>query len=357
MASRATGEAAPATADAELLYLTGDDVSSALTEVDPIEVAEQTLREHAAGRTDLPDEAYLGWRTRSGHAARSLAMLGLVNGMRRSAGVKIINASLGNTQRGLPRADGLVILFDTETGRPTCVMDAALISATRTAAVSAVAIRTFQRSAAHSLAVIGCGRLAAAHLTLLLRDMPALEEVRVFDISAPAATAFAARHADLATSCGAELSCAASARAAIEGADVVLPVTTVGAHEGYIEPSWLGEHTVVLHVSLDDLLPDAVLQAGTLVVDDWGLVSSDHRRLFGRMLRSGLLCGPGEQPTGRARPVAGEIGDFLPGGTRKADGHGVTVVNPFGMAVQDVALADRVLAAARERGIGMSFTR
>lgn len=332
----------------DLWYLSHSDVSSLLSEIDPVQVAEQTLRAHAERRTVLPDEAYLGWHTQAGHAARSIAMPGCVYGTETLTGVKVINASLGNTARGMPRASGLVILFDPETARPRCVLDAALISATRTAAVSAVAIAAFVRRTPRSLALIGCGRLAAAHLDLLLPRSEAIERVRVFDTNRLAADAFAAaqtaRH-------GIALEVASSAAEAVADAEVVILVTTVNG-EGYLPSSWLAADAVVLHVSLDDLLPEVVLGAKTLVVDDWGLVSTDTRRLVGRLHRAGQVCGPDERPGPGVRAVDGELADYLPGGTRVPAARGLTVVNPFGMAIQDVALAGRIAEVACSTGLG-----
>jgi ornithine cyclodeaminase len=330
-----------------LRYLTRADVTTALAQLDPVEIAARTLADHADGRTELPEEAYLGWRTADGYAARSLALPGLVNGDVTAIGTKIINASLGNTARGVPRADGLMLMYDSDTAHPVCVMDAALISATRTAAVSAVAARTFG-PAARVLALIGCGRQAEAHLDLLSRTIPTIEEVRVHDVREDAVRAFAERHPGV-------VPCA-SAEEAVRGADLVVPLTIVsGPDEGYLALEWLEPDAVVIHVSLDDLLPEVVEHATTVVVDDWGLVSSDHRRLLGRMHRDGLLLGPGEP--GDVAAVTGELGDYLVPGGAQAPRGGLTVVNPFGMAVQDVALAGHVLAAADESGLGITLPR
>lgn len=341
----------PTQDESSLWYLSESDVASLLTRIDPVDVAERALRAHADGRTELPDEAYLGWRTPAGDVARSLAMPGCVFGTETLAGVKIINASSGNTRRGMPRAGGLVILFDPETARPRCVLDAALISATRTAAVSAVAIRALAGRAPLSLGLIGCGRQAVAHLDVLLPRLPTLAHVGVYDVDRSAAKAFADARTEAAARHGVSLEVAPSARDAVAGADVVVLVTTVTG-EGYLPASWLAADALVMHVSLDDLLPDAVLGADTLVVDDWGLVSTDSRRLLGRLYRAGRVCGPGEQPGPGVRAVDGELADYLPGGTRVPPGRGLTVINPFGMAIQDVALAGRIADAARADGLG-----
>ncbi|NEE17781.1 ornithine cyclodeaminase, partial [Streptomyces sp. SID7499] len=68
---------------------------------------------------------------------------------------------------------------------------------------------------------------------------------------------------------------------------------------------------------LDDVLPDVVHRAGLLVVDDWGLIKADDRRLLGRMYRSGELLGPDEAappgPGPAPRAVDASLGEILSG--------------------------------------------
>ncbi|WP_328972698.1 ornithine cyclodeaminase [Streptomyces sp. NBC_00239] len=341
-------------ARSELFYLPRADVARALSHIDPVAVATDVLKAHARGETDVPDEGYLGWTTPQGHSARSLNMPGLIRGLEPVAGTKIINASLGNTARGVPRADGLTFLFDPETAHPYAMMDAALISATRTAAVSAVAVGLRTRPA-HRLAFLGCGAQADAHFGLLLPRLAGLTELTVYDRDPAGADAFLARHRTTAEAAGVRLTVAGAAEDAVRGSDVVVPLTTVT--EGYIRSDWLLPTATVVHVSLDDLVAEVVLGAAQVVVDDWQLVRTDPRRLLGRMYREGLLYGQDEPaPPGPAKQVDGTLGELLLK-QEPLDESGLTVVNPFGMSVQDVALAHRVFTAATELGLGSRLPR
>ena len=93
---------------AGLLYLGRRDVLSVLARLDP--------PLNLDGMPPTP-EAYLGWSTPNGGAARSLSMPGGLDGGDGGLGVKIINSSLSNQTSGLPRASGLTLLFDRETAR------------------------------------------------------------------------------------------------------------------------------------------------------------------------------------------------------------------------------------------------
>ncbi len=340
-------------ADETILYLPRCDVNDVLEVVDAVGVVRRALIAHAEGRAVLPPESYLSWETPDGTRARSLAMAGAIDG---SIGTKIINANPSNVQAGLPRADGLTLLFDPVTARVRAVLAAAPLSAIRTAAVTVIGARTLGAPSIRTAALIGAGELAAAHLVLLTAELPDLREVRIFDVDAGRAEALAARFGDRLREREVRASVARNAQGAIRGSSLVVPVTTTV--EGYIHPSWLSPGALLVHVSLDDALPEVVLEADRVFVDDLELVRRDERRLFGRMIRADLLGSPGEEPPERGRAIDGTLGQVLtgaaPGRLKDED---VIVLNPFGMAITDVALATAVAEVAIGKGMGIALPR
>nr|MDP9295939.1 ornithine cyclodeaminase [Actinomycetota bacterium] len=148
----------------DFLYLSRKEVEFACAELDAVEVVRQALRAHASGGTCLPPESYLEWSAPR-VTARSIAMAGFVNGQ---PGVKLISANPANVDTGLPRASGLTLLLDPDTARVRCVMDAAHISALRTAAVTQLSIELLASPGSELVAVLGAGELARAHVTMML---------------------------------------------------------------------------------------------------------------------------------------------------------------------------------------------
>jgi ornithine cyclodeaminase len=349
--------------DTDMLYLSRAQVIACLAGVDPVAVTAEALRRHAVGQTILPDEAYLPWRTPDGHQARCLGMPGALHtddGL--VLGLKVINGSLGNPARGLARSQGLLMMFDPETAYPWAVMESAHISALRTAAVTAVSALRLGPEPIGRLAVLGCGTLAQAHLRLLPSVLGKLTEVVLFDLDPARSAALAGLVRTDPDTAHLTVETSPTARAAVEGADVVVTVTVTV--EGYLEHAWLKPGALVAHVSLDDVLPEVVTGADLVVVDDWGLVSHDDRRLLGRMWRAGQLRDPdgGYRPDTVADPAAGQVhttlGDVLagrhPGRSRPTD---IVLSNPFGMSVLDVALGAVVARTAETRGLGLRIPR
>src|SRR5712671_6006579 len=78
-------------------------------------------------------------------------------------GAKLISVFEGNPAKGRQSHQGLVVLFDPETGEPVCVAHAGEITAIRTAAASAVATDVLARKDARRLAILGTGEQAATH--------------------------------------------------------------------------------------------------------------------------------------------------------------------------------------------------
>jgi len=88
------------------------------------------------------------------------------------AGVKVVTVAPGNPALGLPRVNGVYVLFDSATLRPVAQFDAAALTAVRTAAVSALAVDRLAIPGAFKLAVIGAGPQARAHITSLAAVRP-----------------------------------------------------------------------------------------------------------------------------------------------------------------------------------------
>jgi ornithine cyclodeaminase len=128
-----------------VLTLSHRDVLAALSPEDCAEAMAAVLAEHARGGTYLPLRSVMvppgaagflglmpGWRAGDQNGAAAFAL-------------KAVCIMPGNPARGLDAHQGLVTLFDGQTGVPTAILDASAVTAVRTAAVTAVATRLLAR--------------------------------------------------------------------------------------------------------------------------------------------------------------------------------------------------------------------
>ena len=332
-----------------ILYLCRKEVEAICGEIDTVAVMRDLFALHGSGKTILPDEAYLGWTNANGEQVRSLNMPGYVSGKGAMAGTKIINSNPANVLRGLPRASGLTMLYDSVSTRIICVMEAAHLSSLRTASVTGLAVDLLGLKSIKTVAVIGAGVLARAHLKLLQR-LPELRRILLFDLKRERAEELSREF---------DVTITSTAEEAIRQAQLIVPVTTVTA--GYIRFEWLQRGALLSNVSLDDPCPEVVFKADKVIVDDWKLVKADQRRLIGRMYREGKVVGPDaprvESQNGTRR-IDAEFGEVVLGtrAGRESEDE-IILFNPFGLAIEDVALAAAVYSVARESGVGKFLER
>lgn len=337
--------------DDRLLYLSSSDVQSACADVDPLRCVSEALLQHATGTAETGVEGVIRWSPLSGQSARTLNMPGLL-GNGAVVGTKIINANTGNPDRGLPRADGLTILFDPQSARPQAILQGAHISALRTAAVSTVAALELNNNDPVTLGVVGAGTIAQAHIKLMAEHLK-IDRVLLSDRLLERAHALARklRHDDLAPQI-----VVTDAENSVRGGNVVVTATT--ATRPYVPDDWIAPGTLVINVSLDDVCERTYLRADLLYVDDWQLIIDDTERLLGRLGREGKITGPGQPAPVRGRCVTGTLGQLLLRACpSRQEQRQTIVVNPFGMAIEDLAIAKEVCAAALSRGLGVTLER
>jgi len=324
--------------EARFLFLSQEDVLAAggLDIPATIEIVEEALRLHAEGDTRLPKKSSILWSdaidSDETHG-RIMAMPAYVGGSIRLAGLKWIPSVPTNPSRGLPRGVGLIVLSDPDTGLPLAVMDGTIVSAARTGAVTGVAARRLARSGARVVGMLGAGVQAGTQLPALEAVLPALEEVRVWDLSSEKARAFRDRSERVVP--------VDSAEAACSGADVIVAATM--ASEPYVPPAWLGPGSLFCSVSSLDPEVSCIEQADLVVCDLWEHESGHHSRPLARALEAGVV---------RREDVV-ELPDLVSGRHpgRTSEDHRI-FCTPVGLAIEDVAAAARVYRRAEELGLG-----
>jgi 2,3-diaminopropionate biosynthesis protein SbnB len=330
-----------------LLYLSRADVAAAAGAGSDLfvgAVAEAFVL-HARRQTVQPLKPYLRWRPDGHIADRIIAMPAYLGGDWPVAGIKWIGSRHDNPERaGVERASALIVLNDADTHEPVAVMEGALISAARTAAVTAVAARHLAQPGFRALCCIGCGPIGRHHVLTLVEQFPSVATVWLYDLKEPAAVALAEELAT--THPKVEVRIAADAETAVRAGDVV--VTATVADRPWLPAAWLRPGAFFSNVSIMDAAKDVFLSADKVVVDDW-----DQCNREGKVIHQ--LTTEGSFSRERLHAELGEIvnGD-RPGRERASE---VILLNSMGMGVIDVACAKAVYDRARQAKIGTWLPR
>jgi alanine dehydrogenase len=300
------------------VYLSRAEVAGLLPPLEEqLDLVEATYRLVGAGRVELPPKPGIHPRPDSFiHAMPAYLRDDDVAALKWVAGYPT------NKERGLPYITGVIVLNDAETGLPAAVMDGAEITAARTAAASGVCIRRFAPPGWKQAAILGAGEQGRFHAEVL-RSLNPEVAISAWD-----------PHAERVSGLGERVERAADARSAVDGAAVVITAgPIVEAPDSPLASDWLAEESLGLPIDFDFYFnAEAVAAAGLFLVDD--VAQFDYYRSLGHF-------------RGWPEPE-GTVGAALAGG----DTPSRTVCCNLGIGALDAAFAARVLAAARERGVG-----
>ncbi|MBV8222028.1 MAG: ornithine cyclodeaminase family protein, partial [Candidatus Eremiobacteraeota bacterium] len=149
-----------------MLILTEAQVAELLNASDALAAVESAFRAQAEQRAQLP-------MRRAVHIPKGLlgSMPGAILDGQPSLGAKLVTFFPGNAELQKHTHQALIALFDTETGAPIAMMDGRFITEIRTAAASAAATRALAGETRKTLAILGAGVQARAHIQSHARIM------------------------------------------------------------------------------------------------------------------------------------------------------------------------------------------
>jgi len=238
----------------------------------------------------------------------------------------------------------LVHLFDAASGRLRAVLEADTLGMMRTGAASGVAARCLARPDARVAGIFGAGWQAEGQVRALCAALP-LERVKVYSRRADKLQDFCRRLSGLT---GVAVVPAASAEETVRGSAIVGTVTTAG--EPLFDADWLeaGAHINAAGSNAlirRELSEAAIRRCGLIVVDSVPTALSEAGDLL-PLLEKGRL---------HPRQLV-ELGDILSG---RHPGRGgpddITLFESQGLAIQDLAVALRVVQAAEAAGMGREW--
>ena len=277
-----------------------------------IDLVEQTYRAMARGNVEMPPKIGI-------HPRRD-AFLHAMPAFLRDGDVvaKWVSGFPANPARGLPYISGVIIVNDAESGLPLAIMDAAEITAARTAAVSGLCVRTWAPDGWARAAILGCGEQGSYHAAILRFLNPAVELVT--------------HDPDPARAAGLEdVEVASGPEEAVREAQVVVTAgPIVSDAESPMRSAWLGESWLVLPIDFD-------LYVSAELSGDCDLLLTDDVHQFEYYREQGHFRG--------WRSPSASVGEAL---AAKTSGNRVIACN-LGVAALDAAFAQFVLGQFEAR--------
>jgi ornithine cyclodeaminase/alanine dehydrogenase-like protein (mu-crystallin family) len=261
-------------------------------------------------------------------------------------GMKWVAGYASNNTLGIPSISAIVVLNDAATGTPIAMLDGAPITAERTAAVSGVALRRFGPAAAvpgggtpTPVALIGAGVQGHSHLPMLAGVLPGCT-LHLFDRSGERAARLADAARATAGIAGAEVH--DSARAAVEGADVVISAAAFGpaGERQSMTNAWLRPDATIVPI-------DYATYCAAEVAREAALFLVDQREQYLANRDAGNFDG---YPDPRAT-----IGEAILSGMPRPPGR--VVVTHLGVGLADLVFADAIVRAAVAAGRGTVLQR
>ncbi|GAB1392328.1 alanine dehydrogenase [Rhodocyclaceae bacterium] len=310
------------------LFLSEADVRQLLTMDMTLEAVESAHRAHALGRAiDI-----LRQRTRVPTASLHILQGALLD--ENVMGYKAYTAS----REG---ARFLVHLFDAANGRLLAVIEADFLGMMRTGAAGGIAAKYLAQPEAATVGLIGAGWQAQSQLEALCR-VRSIRQVKLFSRNEEKRRLASA---DFSKRFGIDVIPVDSAEAAVRDSAIVTTITTSASPVLIGEWLSVGTHinaagsNALIRRELDE---KAVGRADVVCVDSRATALAEAGDLL-PVLEKGRLH------AGQLVELGEVIGGIKPGRTSATS---ITLFESQGMAIQDLALAQRLLVLAKAQGIG-----
>ncbi len=327
--------------------LSAPDVRAALPMSDAIDAMREAFAavSGGGGGADVPLRTHIDL---PGDRGATLTMSAVTRSPVR-LGTKLLTLFPGNPGRDLPFIQGLVVMFDEATGRPSGLLEGMTLTALRTGAASGLATDLLARPDGSRVAIIGSGTQARTQLEAMCCVRP-IEQVAVYSRT-PANAAGFAEEMNGRLNLLSPIHVAATAAEAADGADIICTATNA-----YVPVLASADVAAGAHVNaVGSFTPDMqeldmeLLSRARIVVDQRSAALAEAGELIaaidaGAVSEEGLI----------------ELGDIVSGvhAARERNdggGGGVTVFKSVGLAVQDLCAAARALERATAENIGLSI--
>jgi len=185
----------------------------------------------------------------------------------------------------MPRSNGIIILYNEDTGYPIAVMDDTIVSALRTGASSALGAKYCANPDSEILGLVGCGVIQSAHIEATSKVMKKIRTVRIYDMNRDRAEQFVRRWQHL----GYKFEICNTCEEAVADSDIVYTCTNVNYGEEYIPKEWIKKGSFHSGVSMWDHTYEAILEGFNKYCMDLKLRLKDPKYPLSELTKAGKL--------------------------------------------------------------------
>lgn len=322
-----------------VLQCGGTDMYSAIEEID------KAFKAFVLGDVLQPDKTTLKF-TKKGEENR----MGLVNvlpayvnfGNIEIYSCKALGAMPSNVEKGIPRATGTITLFDPETKTPICIMDAQVISAIRTGAVSALAAKKLIPAGTDSICMIGAGVNMRTQLMGIKAALPNLRKVYVYSRNG---SKF--QFAELMSEkLGLHIIPVESPEESIRNATVIVTCLPNGVPP-VVKDEWITKKGVtIFNIGGHETEYQLLARMDRVIADLWQQAKKRGTQPHALAVKHGIIT----------EDKIEEIAPIITGttGGRSSDSESI-FFSPTGLGFEDAVVAHRIYQTALEKGVGTKF--
>lgn len=309
-----------------MLFLSENDIQRLLTMREAIDAVEEAFKELQLGEAIMPERTTI--MLKNGSISQMSAYLKRAN----VAVTKVFGIFPKNIEYNLPTTVATLIVYNTETGKVSAIMDAAHLTAMRTGAVSGVATKYLSRKDSKYVGIIGCGVQGRTQLWAV-KEVREIEKAYAYDKVVSARKTFAE---EMSKKLGIDVIPVDSAQDAVRNSDIVITATT--SVEPVVKGEWLREG---VHINaIGSYYPHArELDTETIVKSK---VVVDLRSAALR--EAGDIILPIKEGAITEKHIYAELGEIVTGKKPgRVDENEITVFKSVGLAIQDAAVAGLII--------------
>lgn len=253
-----------------------------------------------------------------------------------------------NLQKNLPTLNGMICIFDGNTGMPLGITEGAYITGMRTGAAAAIGAKYLANKAPKNVLIVGAGNQLKFQITAILSVFPDLEKVQVFDKDfMKASNAIKEVSSDLVlmgiSQTNTQIVPVKDLQIATECSEIIITITP--SRVPFLKKDWIkpGTHLSTMGADMEGKqeIDENIFSNATIFTDDL-----HHSSQVGEMeiaLKNKII---------QLEDISGEIGDLILNKTiGRKTAEDITIFDATGMALMDIATAKAALDMSEDKNI------